>query len=322
MRYSASRESIAGVEIAVLRDAETQTEVRVAPALGNACVGWRIGDWRVLDEAPDEEQLRTRPSSYGMPILFPWPNRVRDARFAYDGREYRLAPSPGSPHANHGLVRDRPWQVKLSRASEESAVVWSEIRSQDFPELAEAYPSAFALQVSYWLRQGRLEIEIRAENVGNLALPFGFGLHPYFALPLGRAGRRESCEVRVPAAEAWELKEHLPTGKRRPVAGRDDLRRYRPLGREAYDDLLYLGEPRFLAGLRDPNVGRQIEVEAPGEFGQCVVFAPLNREIVALEPYTCITDALNQQDPSTGLMVMAPGDPGWRATVTITPREV
>jgi aldose 1-epimerase len=322
MRYSASWESAAGVEIAVLRDEETGAVVRVAPALGNTCVGWRIGDWRVLDEPPDEEQLRARASSYGIPILFPWPNRLRGGRFKFEGREYRVPPNPGAAHVNHGLVRDRPWQVKLARASDESAVIWSEIRSQDFPELAEVYPSAFALQVSYWLRQGRLEIEARVENVGKAALPFGFGLHPYFTLPLGPGSRRQSCELRVPAEEVWELKDHLPTGQRRPVAGRDDLRRFRALGQEVYDDLFHLGAERFRASVRDPNVGRQIDLDAPGTFGECVVFAPSHRDVVALEPYTCITDALNLTGVPTGLQVLAPGDSGWRATVTMTPRQV
>ena len=322
MTYSAAWETLAGVEIAVLRDTEAEAEVRVAPALGNTCVGFRLGDWRVLDEPPNETELREHAGSYGIPVLFPWPNRVRDARFTFEGREYRLPPAADEPNAIHGLVRDRPWQPTRCEADAEAALVRSEIRSPDFPELADQYPSAFELSLTYALRRGRLEIEAFGTNVGDGPLPFGFGLHPYFPVPLGPGGRRESCELRVPAAEVWELGDYLPSGRRFAADGRYDLRDFRALDRETYDDVLTALEQPFRAALRDPVAGREIVVEADAGFREFVLFAPSRRSIVALEPYTCATDALNLEPRGidAGLRALQPGQ-SWQGRVTIEPRS-
>jgi aldose 1-epimerase len=323
VRYSATWETLGGIEFAVLRDAETAAQVRVAPALGNTCIGFRLGDWHVLDEPPNETELRERAASYGIPILFPWPNRVRNACFKWEGREYRVQRSLGMPHANHGLVRQLQWQTTRLEASHDLALVESEIRGTDLPELAEQYPSEFQLTVCYRLLDHGLDIVAEVVNVGEEQLPFGFGLHPYFVVPLGSSSDRASCELRVPASEAWQLAEHLPTGDRRPVAGRLDLRRGRALGEETYDDVLTSLQQPFEAVLRDPTAGREIIVAADASFRECVVFAPAGRPIVSIEPYTCATDALNLQSTGidAGLRVLRPGE-SWRGCASIEPRAI
>lgn len=321
-RYSATWETVAGVQLAVLRDAATNAEVRVAPSLGNTCIAYRLGDWHILDEPPNEHDLLTRASSYGIPILFPWPNRLRNARFTFEGREYRVLPSPGTPHANHGLVRNRPWQISRCEVTGDAPLVESVIRSTDFPELADQYPSAFELTVAYRLQATALRIDALATNTGPGRLPFGFGLHPYFPVPLAPGSRRASCQVRVRASEAWELVDHLPTGQRRAVDGRDDLRRFRPLGAETYDDVLTALEQPFAAELRDPVWEGGIVVEADTSFRECVVFAPEHRPVVALEPYTCTADALNlaARGIDAGPRVLQPGE-SWHGRVAINPRQ-
>jgi aldose 1-epimerase len=322
-RYSATWETAGGIEVAVLRDAESATEVRVAPELGNTCIGYRLGDWHVLDEPANENELRERASSYGIPILFPWPNRVRNSSFSFKGRQYHLPPSHGMPHANHGLVRERPWRTTRCAASHDLALVESQIHSGDFPELVEQYPSEFLLTVSYRLLDNGLEIVAQVVNTGDEQLPFGFGLHPYFLIPLGPSSNRARCTLRVPASEAWQLADHLPTGHRQPVAGRLDLRQGLPLGKETYDDVLTALEQPFQAMLRDPAVGREIIVASDGGFRECVVFAPADRPIVSIEPYTCATDALNLQSTGidAGLRVLQPRE-SWRGSANIEPRLI
>jgi aldose 1-epimerase len=314
MRYSVVWESVAGADIAVLRDAEADAEVRVAPALGNTCIGFRVGDWRVLDEPPNERELLTRASSYGIPILFPWPNRLREGRFRWEGREYRVPPSPGMAHANHGLVRNRPWRVKRFEADDEGALVESEILSTDFPELAEQYPSAFRLAVVYRLWETcPLQIDVEATNVGKGTLPFGFGLHPYFRVPLGPQGRRETCALTIRAANMyWELEDHLPTGRLLDATDRLDFEGWRALGDETYDDVLTdFDSGERVARLAECISRRHVSVGNDDEsVREVVVFAPDDRPIVALEPYTCTTDALNleAQGINAGLNVLRPGE--------------
>src|SRR5690349_8063694 len=103
-RFGVERLARGGVEQIVLRDRVAGSEVAVVPALGDACVAFRVGGWSVLAEPPDDESLVARTSRYGVPILFPWPNRVAGGRFVFGGREV-VVPTKGE-HANHGFVRD------------------------------------------------------------------------------------------------------------------------------------------------------------------------------------------------------------------------
>lgn len=44
--------------------------------------------------------------------LIPWPNRLRDGKYHFDGSDYQLAlTEPEKHNAIHGLLRWRPWQL-------------------------------------------------------------------------------------------------------------------------------------------------------------------------------------------------------------------
>ena len=80
-RYSVNRETREGVEVFALRGAE-DAAAEVAPLLGNNCFAFSAGGQRVLEEVAFAD-FRARPTSYGVPVLFPFPNRIRDARFSF-----------------------------------------------------------------------------------------------------------------------------------------------------------------------------------------------------------------------------------------------
>ena len=45
-------------------------------------------------------------------VLAPWPNRIRDGRFDFDGIEHQLEiTEPKLHNASHGLVRKREWRL-------------------------------------------------------------------------------------------------------------------------------------------------------------------------------------------------------------------
>jgi galactose mutarotase-like enzyme len=48
--------------------------------------------------------------NFGSFVMAPWVGRLRDARLDYGGSEHRFTANAG-PHALHGLVTERPWQV-------------------------------------------------------------------------------------------------------------------------------------------------------------------------------------------------------------------
>src|SRR6266550_367262 len=54
----------------------------------------------------------TRPPGAAGQVLAPWPNRVRDGRYDFEGRTHELAlTEPDHNNAIHGLMRRLPWRL-------------------------------------------------------------------------------------------------------------------------------------------------------------------------------------------------------------------
>src|SRR5205807_23403 len=68
-------------------------------------------------------------------------------------------------------------------------------------------------------------------------LPFSLGTHGYFRLPLGDFGKRDECQILVPAASYWELEGMLPTGRKLPATGPRGVSGGMAFGQSQLDDI-------------------------------------------------------------------------------------
>lgn len=304
--YSVSRETFGREEVYVLRDGLGGREARVLPSVGNNCIAFqarmRGKVINLIYSPPNPETLQERPSGYGIPILFPWPNRIDEGRFVFGGEEYRLdSPTLGS-HVSHGFVLNRPWEVISSGASDaEGAWVKSSFLALDFPDVIRQFPFPFKLEGTYRLKDGVLELELEVLNKGMGVMPVGFGMHPYFPLPLRKDSNRDLCKVQIPAETYWLLRDDMiPTGEILPVSEEFDLRKPTPLKGRFYDNIwsnvimregwsrcLYIDESYC------PISEVKLVVEADSIFRELVLYAPEKRPVISFEPYTCVTNAFN-----------------------------
>jgi aldose 1-epimerase len=306
----------------ILKNAQSGATARILAEVGfnlyqlQAPVGSRTVE--VLDATADFATTGQNPNHNGIPLLFPFPNRIRGARYHWGGREYVLEGihQDGRGNAIHGLVIDRPWRVIERDAS---AVVGQFQLSVDAPDRHRLWPADFLIEVRYELQESALHCEVRVVNPDRVPLPFGFGTHSYFKVPLSAGSRRDDCLIQAPAAEEWELVDCLPTGKRLPVAGRKDLREGQELAGLKLDDVLtgLSGQGHSTAGGRaqietvvmDPAAGLEVRQAFDKAFRELVVYTPPHGRSVCLEPYTCTTDAihLEAQGIDSGWLVLAPG---------------
>jgi aldose 1-epimerase len=216
------------------------------------------------------------------------------------------------------------------RAAEQGAGVRCVVRAADVPHLARYYPFSFGLALTYTLGPASLHTHVEVWNDGAEPMPFGLGFHPYFRQPLAEDGRREDCRLQLWAPQLWELDaDSLPTGRVLPVAGSKDPRGYPALGGTVFDTVytgLALDDPgggtwsgRYL----DPAAGVELVVTADAVFREAVLFAPTTRPVLSIEPYTCVTDALNlhARGLDAGLLTLAPGA-RWSAGYTIAIRAI
>lgn len=315
-------------EFYVLESSQGATRAEIWPALGFNCCGWRAelgGQACSLLYAAPNIYEDTRPTRSGIPILFPFPNRIRDGRFDWHGQTYPLTKNDSNlKNAIHGFACRSRWRIIDQGAGEQEAWLTGEFwASQDNPEALRVWPADHRIRLTYRLSRLRLRLEAVVDNPGNAPLPFGLGFHPYFCIPLVGNDSSSECVVDVDADRFWELSESLPTGKLLPVDAGRDLTKPRPYSELQLDDVLAARKSasdqlRKIGSVAQRAVGVQLQVWADPAFHTIVVFTPAHRQAFCIEPYTCTTDAINLQarGVDAGMLVLAPGE-SWRGTVEL-----
>lgn len=299
-----------------------RARAEVWPQWGFNCLKWQVrGDdahWRdVLFHMPDWE-LNPVPTRSGHPILFPFPGRLRGGRFTFEGKTYQLPLTDSTKlHSIHGFTPRNRWRVVDTGGGADRASVTGEFTlSEDLPEVLDCWPSDFTFQVTYKLFADRLRVEARVANAGAGRLPFGLGYHGYFQLPDANDPDVGNYLLQANVTERWETENNLPTGARKPLPAELDFRAARAIGSAAIDSVFTgpaapeAGGGLFeLAQLAHPNSAHRLRVLADGSFRDLVLFTPVHRNAIAIEPYTCSADAANlwAQGIDCGWRVLEPG---------------
>ena len=327
-RYAIDQIEVDGVQVYVLRDDATKAEAKIAPSLGNNCYSFGLpfkGEWvNLLDAPPDLGTLKQRPTAYGNPILFPFPNRIRGGKFTFEGKTYTFDKPPQSPNSIHGLLLNQPYQVESANADAvNGASLVCRLDSREFPEVMRQYPFPFEIRVTYTLKESILTMGIQIKNLGDGNMPMGFGIHPYFRAPLSAKSSAEQCLITVPASKYWELDQFLPTGKIFDVEERLDLRRGKPFAGMRFDDVftgVILSDGVSRCIINDPEAGIRMVLESDAQFRELVVYTPPNRPSICFEPYTCPTDAINlaAKGIDAGVIILKPGE-AFSGTIRIIP---
>lgn len=316
-----------------LRDEKSGAEALIIPGLGANCVAWAITHQgqrlEVLETPPTPEDLRTHRYRGGIPVLWPFPGRVREARYNFEGVEYHLPRTDKKGvHHIHGVVVDAQWRVGEYGPTAEGARLVLSIGPEDLTEAMRAgYPFDFGLSLTFTLSEQQLTLDTKVENrSGEQTLPFGYGLHPYFRAPLIASETtpdRTTCPVLISAATLWPTEEGLPSGSPQALSSNLDFQEWRPLGPNLFDHMYsnvnYNQDGWSVAGYRDPGAGLEVQVQADANFHDWVLFTQPNRPSVCIEPYTCPPNAINFKEEGLtngNLLVLNPAS-SWQARVIL-----
>jgi aldose 1-epimerase len=266
-----------------------------------------VGGWEVLDGyAPGEV-----PSGRRGGVLLPWPNRIRDGRWTWQGHELQLdIASTSKPTAIHGLVSSQPWQVLDSAADRVTVGTVVEKRS--------GYPFRLAVAIDYALSSDRLQSTVRVRNAGDQPAPFGVGLHPYLAVGGTGDGDLDTAELELPARTLLVVDDDgLPTGERRPFDGAVGR-----IGSTSFDDPLtdlVRGDDGW-ARVRLSGPAGRVELAVDAAWPWLQVYsgdtlpAGERRRSLAVEPMTCPPNAFAD---AVDLLVLEPGE-DWSGTWTLS----
>jgi aldose 1-epimerase len=317
MGYRVGTEQHGERTVYTLKDEASGASAAVLPSYGFNLFDLRLpaaGEVRrVIDAAPDFPDAPRNAGRNGTPVLFPYPNRVRDGRYAFGGKDYTLPVTHG-PNAIHGFAIDAPWDVIEHKATATEATITGRYQiSKDTPAMRAHWPTDGVLQIRYALSGRRLSMTVTVTNPTDSPFPYGFGIHPYFRLPFRPDGDLAATRVVLPASRYWVLKEFLPTGETLPVSGRLDFRKGQPIKGLALDDVFtgleYEGG-RATCRLVDLALKSEFRLSFDAQFRELVVYTPPGAgNLISLEPYTQTTDAINLQPRGidAGLRVLGHG---------------
>jgi aldose 1-epimerase len=286
-----------GEQIEIVHGDQRVTVVEVGGGLRTYTLDGR----NVLDGYGADEMSR---SGRGQ-VLIPWPNRIQDGLYSFDGQEHQL-PLDDVPEqdAIHGLVRWGSWSA--GDRAENRVVMEHALHPQP------GYPFSLAISVEYLLSEEGLLVRTTATNCGTRPCPYGSGNHPYLTVPVSRV---DSLTLRVPGDTLLRSDERGIPVDRLPAEGTDyDFRRPRVIGStvldHAFTDLARGEDGRARVELRDPDRGEGVTLWVDEAYPYVMVFTgdPLpdvNRRSLAVEPMTCPPNAFRSGE---GLVRLEPGE--------------
>jgi galactose mutarotase-like enzyme len=285
-----------------LRLAADELEAVVIPKAGMVVASLRHGGQELLGRTDLLAGWIDGGHTMGIPLLHPWANRIASERYAIEGEEVEIDPASPLVHRDgnglpiHGLLHASPhWKDVFHHASTAHARLTAALDAADVPGMLDAFPFPHRLELTYELAPGALRIETALTPTSARAVPIAFGWHPYF-----RPGEepREAWGLQLPQMAMLELDaQMLPTGLSHPFEELEQA-----LADTAYDDAFAGVEPG--SELAIGATARRIAVSFDEGYRYAQVFAPLDQQVVALEPMTAPGNALVSED---GLFYAQPG---------------
>jgi aldose 1-epimerase len=275
-----------------------ELEAVFLPAHGMLGASVRHRGVEILGRVEDLEAAAARGSSAGIPFLHPWANRLAEPRYRVQGRPVELDVSSPLLHLDeHGLpMHGVPWSLLpwiVTEARQDSVSARLEWSTSD---LLNIFPFSHHVELAASIQPDGLTLETTLVAGSESSVPVSFGFHPYLRIPeLSRA----NWQLELPAMGKLSLDSSgIPTGDEKPFEGFNAR-----LNESSFDDGFALMRER--TSFTIAGATRRISVDLLEGYRYTQVFAPKDKDYIALEPMTAPTSALTS---GRGLRLVGPGE--------------
>src|ERR1700760_368933 len=126
MKFSIRRNTEQGLELVTIKDESNGTEVALLPGFGATLQAFRVKQsngaaFNVIDSYRDEAELKREMNrSFKGRKLSPFPCRIPDGKYEFEGREYQFRQLFSDGNAIHGLLYNRSFRI-LEESADETA---------------------------------------------------------------------------------------------------------------------------------------------------------------------------------------------------------
>lgn len=303
--YTFEKQTVGGVSVVKLINTETNEYARLALNFaGNLMELVLLSPQKKLISVIDgyhlEEDLLAH-IGYKSAKLLPFPNRLSDGKYEFEGKMYQLPINrPTENHAIHGLFCNQFFSVSNIKSTPNSITLVLRYR---YTGNIDGYPFPCLIKLSYKLSGKGLRCKTSVKNVGATAMPLGDGWHPYFRLDTDNI---DNCLLQLPPCTQLVLDQRkLPTGEQVPNTHFNEPML---IGRTYLDDayLLQTNEKKAFTLLQHPTNAYQLciwQQTGKKKYPYLQIYTPPHRKSIAIEPMSCAANAFNN---GIGLITLKP----------------
>lgn len=224
--------------------------------------------------------------------LFPFSNRIAYGGFEFEGESYQLPINmPPEPHAIHGSA----WQ-KTAIVTDYASNYLKIIHQQDDDSYAFRFSAVQEWRIN---DDASVEVSLKIINMGDLPLPFGMGIHPYFV-------KTNQCTITTDTDTVILNDDEMVPVSIAKIPNEWDFSKGLVVSQSSMDNC-YLNWGRECK-IKWPELNAELSLTASNIFGNMVVYIPEGDDFFCLEPVTNINDAYNNnlELDKTGLVVLEP----------------
>lgn len=282
-----------------LRDPSSDLSATFVPAAGMIGTSLAESGEEFLGQRRGLTAYVNNGKTMGIPILYPWANRLGANTYEVDGSVVTLTPGINGVRTDehgapiHGVLAAYPgWKVTTHTEN----VLTAELDYGADAQLLASFPFPHLLTQHVTLDDRTLTIETTVAPTSSASVPLCFGYHPYLKIP---GVPREEWTLSTPAMRHLPVDDNgIPTGAREQWPGGAEQ-----LKMTAYDD----GFDQVPEGAVFTLTGgeRRIEVRFETGYPAAQLFAPPNDDLIGIEPMAAPTDSLRRG----GYRKAAPGKP-------------
>jgi aldose 1-epimerase len=279
---------VADLTPVTLHDPSSALSAVYVPGAGMIATSLSDGGTELLGQRRGLDAYVSAGKTMGIPLLYPWANRLSTRTYDVDGQTVALAPDAYGvrPDNNglpiHGLLAAYPgWRTQ--QVSDNKLTAKLDFGAHE--ELLASFPFPHLVEVTVELSDRTLTVSTTVTATADKAVPLVYGYHPYLQLP---DVPRSDWQVEMPTMRHLILDDTgIPTG-----ATVERLATAELLGDNVFDD----GFDQVADGavFAVSGGGRRLEVRFERGYPAAQVFAPAGETVICFEPMAAPTDALRR----------------------------
>jgi aldose 1-epimerase len=276
------------MHVVTLRDPSSAVAAQFVPEAGMIGVSLTDSDVELLGQRRGLDAYLTEGKTMGIPILYPWANRLSASKYPIDGAVVTLTPGVAGVRSDehgapiHGVLAANPGWLVIEQTDNKLVAIldWS-----GKPRLLATFPFPHILTMTATLADRTLTVATTVMPSTAASVPLCYGYHPYLQLPdVPRADwQLETPTMRHLLVDNWGI----PTGDTEEWVGGTE-----PLETTELDH--GFDQVRDGALFAISGGGRRVEVTFERGYPAAQLFAPGNDDVIGIEPMAAPTDALRR----------------------------